>query len=203
MLAHKHGVRRCKKVKKITILISVVCMLCVLMIGCGNEAEKLSQSKVSSAGSSVQTSAETNVQDDISESFDTPDSSQEETESENGNMNNGKSVDLTILSSTMVYSEVYNMMVTPEDYVGGTVKMKGQFAVYEDTNNNKNYYAVVIADATACCQQGLEFVLDGDYQYPNDYPEQGAEITVTGTFQTYEEDGNKYCHLVDGKMEIN
>ena len=30
-----------------------------------------------------------------------------------------------MLSSTMVYSEVYNMMVDPESYIGKTVKMDG------------------------------------------------------------------------------
>ena len=33
--------------------------------------------------------------------------------------------DLTRLSSTMVYSEVYNMMYTPGDYIGKTIKMTG------------------------------------------------------------------------------
>ena len=36
-------------------------------------------------------------------------------------------VDLTRLSSTMVYSEVYNMMNAPGDYIGKTIKMTGQF----------------------------------------------------------------------------
>ena len=44
----------------------------------------------------------------------------------------GIDVDLTKLSSTMVYSEVYNMLYTPDDYIGKTVKMKGAFAYYED-----------------------------------------------------------------------
>ena len=43
-------------------------------------------------------------------------------------------VDLTTLSSTMVYSEVYNMMYEPDRYVGKRIKMDGQFAVYEDPN---------------------------------------------------------------------
>ena len=34
-------------------------------------------------------------------------------------------VDLTALSSTMVYSEVFNMLNTPENYVGKTIKMTG------------------------------------------------------------------------------
>ena len=41
-------------------------------------------------------------------------------------------VDLTRLSSTMVYSEVYNMMYTPGDYIGKTIKMTGQFVYYEN-----------------------------------------------------------------------
>ena len=116
-------------------------------------------------------------------------------------------VDLTTLSSTMVYSEVYNMMVSPESYVGKAIKMRGQFALYQSVDENGNllpdqiYFACVIADATACCSQGLEFVLAGEHSYPDDYPELGTEITVVGTFQTYEENGYMYCHLVDAEME--
>ena len=118
----------------------------------------------------------------------------------------GIDVDLTKLSSTMVYSEVYNMMYSPDDYVGKTIKMEGQFAIYQATDENSNlisgqiYFACVIADATACCSQGLEFVLAGEHSYPDDYPELGNEITVTGTFELYEEDGFQYCRLVDAEM---
>ena len=116
-------------------------------------------------------------------------------------------VDLTQLSSTMVYSEVYNMMTEPDTYMGKTVRMNGQFAIYQmvDENNEiipgKLYFACVIADATACCQQGLEFVLSGEHTYPEDYPELGTEITVTGTFGTYEEGGYRYCQLTEAKLE--
>ena len=109
-------------------------------------------------------------------------------------------VDLTRLSSTMVYSEVYNMMYTPDDYIGKTVKMKGQFAYYEDPETKKQYFACIIADATACCSQGLEFILTGEHTYPNDYPEVYSDITVTGTFETYEENGFKYCRLKDAAI---
>lgn len=34
-------------------------------------------------------------------------------------------LDLTQLSSTVVYSEVYNMLITPDDYKGKIIKMKG------------------------------------------------------------------------------
>ena len=115
----------------------------------------------------------------------------------------GIDVDLTALSSTMIYSEVYNMMVTPDSYIGKTIKMKGQFAVYQATDESgafipdQIYFACVIADATACCSQGLEFILTGEHSYPDDYPELNSEITVTGTFETYDENGFKYCRLVN------
>ena len=109
-------------------------------------------------------------------------------------------VDLTTLSSTMVYSEVYNMMYEPDRYLGKRIKMNGRFAVYENPNTGAVYTACIIMDATACCSQGLEFVLAGEHSYPADYPEPGTEITVVGTFQTYEENGYVDYHLVDAEM---
>lgn len=109
-------------------------------------------------------------------------------------------VDLTTLSSTMVYSEIYNMMYEPDRYVGKRIKMNGQFAVYGNPNTGAVYTACIIMDATACCSQGLEFVLAGEHSYPADYPELGTEITVVGTFQTYEGNGYMDCHLVDAEM---
>lgn len=113
----------------------------------------------------------------------------------------GVDVDLTQLSSTMVYSEVYNMFVSPDDYIGKTIKMKGAFSIFRDEETDKVYYTCIIADATACCSQGLEFVWKGEHDYPEDYPELESEITVTGVFQTYEEDGSLYCNLIDAELE--
>ncbi len=104
-------------------------------------------------------------------------------------------VDLTALSSTVVYSEVYNMMVMPENYIGKTVKMRGDYAMYHDEATGNNYFACIIKDATACCANGIEFVLTDDYSYPQDYPAEGEEITVVGTFDTYDENGSIYCTL--------
>ena len=110
-------------------------------------------------------------------------------------------IDLTVLSSTMVYSEVYSMMSFPDDYIGKTVKMKGQFVIGYVYNTDGTpdestaRFACVIADATACCSQGLEFILTGEHTSPDEYPELGAEITVVGTFEWYEEDGCRYYRL--------
>lgn len=57
-----------------------------------------------------------------------------------------------------------------------------------------------VKDAAACCAEGMEFVLEGDYTYPDDYPELGAEITVIGEFQSYEENGMTWYHLVNARL---
>ena len=110
-------------------------------------------------------------------------------------------IDLTALSGIMVYSEVNSMISFPDNYIGKTVKMKGQFAIGYVYNTDGTpdestaRFACVIADATACCSQGLEFILTGEHTYPDEYPELGAEITVVGTFEWYEEDGCRYYRL--------
>lgn len=116
----------------------------------------------------------------------------------------GIDIDLTALSRTMVYSEVYNMMMTPENYIGKVVRMNGLCSTFEsvavDGQEARVYYTCIIFDATACCSQGIEFVLAGDTG-AEAYPPVDTEITVTGTFQTYDENGILYCHLVDATLE--
>ena len=102
------------------------------------------------------------------------------------------------MNSTMVYAEVNNMVSTPDDYIGKTVKMSGNFAVSE--TEERNYYACLIADATACCSQGIEFELANAGKYPDDYPEIGSLITVTGIFDIYYEGEQMYCQLIDAKL---
>lgn len=115
-------------------------------------------------------------------------------------------VDLTVLSSTMVYSEVYNMLYNdPAYYLGKTVKARGEFSIYQLVTDgvlqpDPVSYACIISDAAACCAEGMEFVLEGNYTYPDDYPELGAEITVIGEFQSYEENGMIWYHLVNARL---
>lgn len=109
----------------------------------------------------------------------------------------GIDVDLTILSSTMVYSQVYDMVSKPEDYEGKIIRMQGYVGSYEDTLTGNKYYGCIIQDATACCAQGIEFVLSDGQEYPAD----NEDVTVTGEFSTYEEDGFIYCTLKDARLE--
>ncbi|MBP3729235.1 MAG: hypothetical protein J6H18_03085, partial [Lachnospiraceae bacterium] len=63
------------------------------------------------------------------------------------------------------------------------------------------YFACLIPDATACCSQGLEFVLAKERAYPAEYPEKGSEITVSGVFEIYWEGDYYYCRLKDAEMQ--
>ena len=69
-----------------------------------------------------------------------------------------------------------------------------------------HYYACIIQDATACCQQGLEFVWgDGSHVYPDEYPTENTEVEVVGTFETYKDnpdDEFDYCRLGNATMII-
>ncbi|MCR5093491.1 MAG: hypothetical protein K6B72_05910 [Lachnospiraceae bacterium] len=114
-------------------------------------------------------------------------------------------VDLTILNSTMVYSEVYNMLMYPDKYIGKSIRMHGNYNVYQDETTKKIYLTCFISDAAACCRQGIEFEPRdmGTMNYPEDFPEVDDEITVVGTYDIYEEDGVKYCTLRDAVIEEN
>ncbi|MCR4688788.1 MAG: hypothetical protein K5745_04460 [Saccharofermentans sp.] len=109
----------------------------------------------------------------------------------------GIDIDLTTLSATMVYSEVFNIMLDPDSYIGKTIKMEGLFASFYDVNQDKYYFACIIQDATQCCSQGIEFVPTEEFTYPEDFPAEGEMICVTGVFSTYEVDGNEYLTLKD------
>ncbi len=104
-------------------------------------------------------------------------------------------IDLTLLSSTAVYGQVFDMMYYPEKYIGKTVRMKGLYSDYCDESTGKHYFACIIMDATACCSQGIEFILTDDYKYPEDYPAEDDEITVEGIFDVYTEESGSYCTL--------
>ncbi|SNU09841.1 hypothetical protein SAMN06297422_13120 [Lachnospiraceae bacterium] len=115
-------------------------------------------------------------------------------------------IDLTVMSSDMVYSTVYQLLADADSYVGKKVKISGPFysAFFEDTN--QQYFFVIIRDATACCQQGMEFIWDdGSHVYPDEYPPENAEVEVVGTFETYKDnpdDEFQYCRLKDASLVV-
>lgn len=110
-------------------------------------------------------------------------------------------VDLTKLESTMLFAEAYNLVTNVDNYVGKKVIMKGQFAAFKDPNTGKIMTACLIYDEEKCCTFALVFTLSSGAVYPIGYPKAGATITISGTYTTYEEKGQKYYALVDAVLE--
>ena len=189
--------------KRLFCLLLAVCMM-VFLCSCGKDGGKDAGNDVSSSDEEASASAESIPAPNEQE---TPDEQQTPEEPEQTQTSaDGVDVDLTVLSSTMVYSEVYNMLYNdPAHYLGKTVKARGEFSIYQLVTDgvlqpDPVSYACIISDAAACCAEGMEFVLEGDYTYPDDYPELGAEITVIGEFQSYEENGMIWYHLVNASL---
>ena len=107
-------------------------------------------------------------------------------------------IDLTMLNPTMTYTQVYDMTINPDGYEGKKVRAAGTFAY--TTEDGKEYFAAIVRDATACCSQGIEFVLADERKYPDDYPPLDSEITITGTFNSYKEGNYVYIQLLDATL---
>lgn len=111
-------------------------------------------------------------------------------------------VDLTLLDANITYAQVYDMMLNPDKYKGQHVRANGTFAYTYD--NDKDYFAIMIADAMACCAQGMEFRLanESELKYPDDYPEVGDEVIITGDFNSYKEGSYTYIELQNATLEM-
>lgn len=110
----------------------------------------------------------------------------------------GIDIDLLSMSNTMVYTVVYSIVVSPEEFVGKTIRMRGQSLNYRDETTGTVYHSCVIQDATACCSQGIEYVLTNSGNYP---AKDGEEITVTGKLETYSVGDFLYCTLKNATIE--
>ena len=115
-------------------------------------------------------------------------------------------IDLTAMDSDMVYATVYQMIYgDPDAYVGKTFKAAGTLTIATSSVTDLLYPYVLIKDALACCQQGLEFQWgEGVHTSAEDFAEEGSEIEVTGTFETYMEEGdpNLYTRLKDTNVKV-
>jgi hypothetical protein len=110
-------------------------------------------------------------------------------------------VDLSRMSGTVVYGMVYQMVTYPERFVGKHVRMKGVFSSYYDNEIKKRFFGCVISDALACCSQGLAFELAKPRKFPDEFPKEGASITITGDFDLVnEEDEEPYPIIRNAKM---
>lgn len=90
----------------------------------------------------------------------------------------GVDFDISVMNANMVYAQVFDMMMQPEVYKDKIIKISGDYYQLPDNKGNMTN-AVIIRDALACCQQGMEFKWD----FGEAVPAQETHITVTGPFK--------------------
>ena len=189
----------------------LACIICLTLAfgvtACGKASDKDSNgdTKIISDAKNKQENSKSNTKKEVSKKEVAGDAGKgKSSKSKSKTSSNKIDVDLNNLNANVVYAQVFQMMTEPDKFIGKRIRMSGQFNVYAAQEGNPSgvteYYAIIIADAQACCQQGIEFVWPG-HTYPEGFPEVKSNASVTGIFEVYEENGKKYCRLVADSVE--
>lgn len=189
----------------------LACIICLTLAfgvtACGKASDKDSNgdTKIISDAKNKQENSKSNTKKDVSKKEVAGDAGKgKSSKTKSKTKGNKIDVDLNNLNANVVYSQVFLMMTEPDKFIGKRIRMSGQFNVYAAQEGNPSgvteYYAIIIADAQACCQQGIEFVWPG-HTYPEGFPEVKSNASVTGIFEVYEENGKKYCRLIADTVE--
>jgi len=189
----------------------LACIICLTLAfgvtACGKASDKDSNgdTKIISDAKNKQENSKSDTKKEVSKKEVAGDAGKgKSSKSKSKTKSNKIDVDLNNLNANVVYSQVFLMMTEPDKFIGKRIRMSGQFNVYAAEEGNPSgvteYYAIIIADAQACCQQGIEFVWPG-HTYPEGFPEVKSNASVTGIFEVYEENGKKYCRLVADSVE--
>ena len=189
----------------------LACIICLTLAfgvtACGKASDKDSNgdTKIISDAKNKQENSKSDTKKEVSKKEVAGDAGKDKSsKSKSKTKGNKIDVDLNNLNANVVYSQVFLMMTEPDKFIGKRIRMSGQFNVYAAQEGNPSgvteYYAIIIADAQACCQQGIEFVWPG-HTYPEGFPEVKSNASVTGIFEVYEENGKKYCRLIADTVE--
>ena len=189
----------------------LACIICLTLAfgvtACGKASDKDSNgdTKIISDAKNKQENSKSNTKKEVSKKEVSDDAGKGKSSKNKSKTNSNKiDVDLNNLNANVVYAQVFQMMTEPDKFIGKRIRMSGQFNVYAAQEGNPSgvteYYAIIIADAQACCQQGIEFVWPG-HTYPDGFPEVKSNASVTGIFEVYEENGKKYCRLIADTVE--
>lgn len=112
----------------------------------------------------------------------------------------GEVYDLTGFSDTMLYVEIGHINAVPEEYAGRVIRMTGVFSAHPARNGMQ--FVCGALDAAGCCVEPMEFVLEEERLWPDEYPAEGETITVQGTLETYSfHESMTYCRLVGAVIE--
>ena len=104
------------------------------------------------------------------------------------------SLDFTKMNYNIASGVMFDMMISPQKYKNKTMKIHGQF--YTDTHDGKRMFAILIWDLTGCCPSGMTLVPLSGMKYPSDFPKPDEYVTVTGTLEIFNFEGEDAVYLV-------
>lgn len=133
-------------------------------------SDEASQSEDASQSTGNSNSEKTNQGEDASNSEDA---------SQNAS---GQSYDLTANDADMNYVIVAMIAEDPKSFEGVKIKLQGIATDLETTDTSGIDHYVLINDRQACCQQGLQYILEDKNQ---EYPKDKEEIMVEGVLDVY------------------
>ena len=96
---------------------------------------------------------------------------------------------ISSMSSTMAYNTTLNILNSPAEYEGETIKIKWSFSQGTISGGTKNHYFVDVYDSNSCCSTWVTFAWEGDM------PPRGTKVTVTGKISAKKENGNYYPEI--------
>lgn len=109
--------------------------------------------------------------------------------------------DFTGMSYNVLSGVLFDILVTPEKYKNKTVKVAGNFNT--QVHEGKRYFSVIKWDATGCCPAGIDFIPPENMKYPEDFPENDAEITVCGRMILMGQGDEEALYLVADKVLLS
>ena len=116
-------------------------------------------------------------------------------------LQNPPHMDLSDMSYTMAYAQVYSMVMAPKRHQGETLKIQGSYYGFQ-SEGGQDVHLILIIDDAGCCEVGMEFQLTGTHTWPEDYPANNSIIRLTGLMDVIYHGDNPFPLLVANEIEV-
>ena len=110
-------------------------------------------------------------------------------------------VDIAGLRLLVVHGEVNKILTNPENYIGKRVRMSGNYYYMTSQDRSMRYHYIAVEPGDSCCVRGLEFAWDADGAFPDGFPNEWADIEITGVYASYTESGETYYYIAVEEFE--
>ena len=106
-------------------------------------------------------------------------------------------IDFTRMNYNMISGKLFDVLIDSQKYLGKTIRFKGQYFPTREESLGVTMHSVLIYDATACCQTGLQFELINSENIDESelYPSVSENIEIFGKLRCKEINGMDYFYV--------